>query len=543
MIDLTILPCPLGDYMLVRLLASTRETLTFAARQESIKRDVLLTVLRPEEYSDSEKIESFLASIRIKAGVTSPFICAMYEAATSEDGLPYYTQEHPGTATLEDKLAAGEKWEPLAIAEMLLDIAKAEQYCWEKSCALDPWSPLCVILHEGHDTHLINLAREGTPTEEDRQRDFATMAHVIHLLVKPATPGYNRIMTLAQWLKGGSDAPIGLDWAQVVELLETIISQLKAGGDFVTVAHRGEMSLRRRGKRWTLQRILGLAVVVSSIISLCFILAHRTGSSPDNPALKGSSASSSASTPSTPSEGKTGDLGAPVDVADTTTPPDDFDDASLPEREEVTLMLKDPETGRESEYSVDRFEVTIASYEQFLNFFNKLSESERKLYRVPDQPEDKVSHEPDGWIEVQDALASGKPWRGYPMTSRHPVTNVDYWDACVYAQWAGRRLPTLAEWRAIIADASAIRPDKDFISVYRYQNDKDERSLAGLASGVTEWTSTKAVDPAIPMGGKKRVLVGGSHINREGVEHEEYIGSDELRRIDLGFRTLKEKGE
>ena len=48
------------------------------------------------------------------------------------------------------------------------------------------------------------------------------------------------------------------------------------------------------------------------------------------------------------------------------------------------------------------------------------------------------------FVHATGHLAPPEP--GYPLTDRHPIVNVSWHDAMAYAKWAGKRLPTEAEW-------------------------------------------------------------------------------------------------
>jgi formylglycine-generating enzyme required for sulfatase activity len=77
-----------------------------------------------------------------------------------------------------------------------------------------------------------------------------------------------------------------------------------------------------------------------------------------------------------------------------------------------------------SAFYIDRFEVTNRRYQAFLKAMN---------HRIPEHCCD----------------FSYNVWKGteFPaVLADHPVVNVDWFDAEAYCKWAGKRLPTEAEW-------------------------------------------------------------------------------------------------
>ncbi|MFD0856891.1 formylglycine-generating enzyme family protein [Actinomadura adrarensis] len=125
-----------------------------------------------------------------------------------------------------------------------------------------------------------------------------------------------------------------------------------------------------------------------------------------------------------------------------------------------------PEEGPVIKTSVDGFwidehPVTIADFRGFVEATGYVTVAERPLdpAEFPDAdpallvPGSLVFHRTDGPVNLRDhtnwwRYVPGASWRNLPADAgdSHPVTHVAYEDALAYARWAGKDLPTEAEW-------------------------------------------------------------------------------------------------
>jgi len=216
-------------------------------------------------------------------------------------------------------------------------------------------------------------------------------------------------------------------------------------------------------------------------------------------------------------------------------------------------------------FAIDKTEVSNGEYAKFLA---AVKDGDAK-YRHPEQSVSKTHHVPATWDDP-----------GLGMSDPDlPVVGVDWYDAWAYAKWAGKRLPTEAEWeRAARGTDGRIYPwgntppegqgealanffgfafaadgYKHTAPVESYPRGASPEGCLNLAGNVMEWTadwygepgdSRRATNPTGPAAGSARVVKGGAwNVSAASLRcYRRWPMPPEQAVTSVGFRCAKDAG-
>ena len=203
-------------------------------------------------------------------------------------------------------------------------------------------------------------------------------------------------------------------------------------------------------------------------------------------------------------------------------------------------------------FLIDQFEVTNGRYIEFVKSTG---------HRVPQNPTNPMRN----------------LWQGDSITEslvERPVINVDWFDADAYCKWAGKRLPTEAEWEKAAKGTSDRRfvwgnveptakhlnynqrwiGEKTLMPVGSYEAGKSPYGAYDMAGNVWEWVNdwydaryyekSPSKNPPGPQEGTKKVIRGAGWQNETPtVRIFTRVESDPtMRNESTGFRCATEVG-
>jgi hypothetical protein len=485
----------LGEYRLKELISETPLTRTWLAEQVSVSRRVLLDELLS---AAPRHQESFLADVRAKAAVEHPLIGSVFEAV-AEPGLCFFAHELLPGATLEERRKAAAPFKPARLAHVVRRISEAHLHHEALGQATTPLELKHIHIDEQGVIRMENLAIGGARDPGQSTRDVTYLGQALRPLLADGQPGTTRMLTLFAWMRGEQiDEPI--TWEQVRDV-GTQIEQQLAEPPPPAVATQ---SVSQPKKKKPPVAMITMAVVISllGIIALVMNMGPETTEAPPR--------------------------------------------ATSPDTILITAGKHPTPDGTEEElhaYRISTREVTISEYATFLERLEMLAKDQReRTFDHENQPSEKTTHQPDDWAALYAAAKSNGTWKGQQVTLDSPVVGVDWWDASAYAEWKQARLPTQEEWfaalRKDVTVPTALQPS-GFLPVNADTTDRTPSGLIGMAGSVCEWTRRPAPNPANPLGERKWVVIGGSHLKLgSNALTREWTDDRSLRRADLGFRLI-----
>jgi len=197
-------------------------------------------------------------------------------------------------------------------------------------------------------------------------------------------------------------------------------------------------------------------------------------------------------------------------------------------------------------FYIDKFEVTNGRYFEYVK---------AAQHRIPQNPKNPARN----------------LWQGDNITESlidRPVINVDWFDAAAYCAWAGKRLPTEAEWEKAAKGTTDRRfpwgnveptdrhvnfnqrwmGEKTLMPVGSYEAGKSPFGVYDMAGNVWEWVNdwydsryyekSPAKNPAGPETGTKKVIRGAGWLNETPtIRIFTRVDSDPtIRNESTGFR-------
>ena len=492
----------IGDYLLTELLYDGPTTRSWLAKQTSINREVIIDSLNWVQQQDENYSSTFLGDVRAKAAIDHPLIGSVFEAVKDQRHCFYAREKLTGTP-LQELLEQGSHLSPYSVAHILRQLAELNLYLEENGTATLPIQPEQIFISEHSLCRVANMAVCGARELTTATADKHCIAEALIPLLESGQPGSTRTRSLLDFMRD-LEREIPLTWEQIRELSESIELHISTPTEPIP-KNAISQRLQRNGIAKKIAKPFALiaagALVVFGVST--FI--------------------------SQPQKAKAKELGAMVRIPAGSYTSHDGDVKEL------------------NAFWIDSHEVTIAEYAEFLKATKILTAEQISAYQHPQQPAEKVNHQPTDWENLLAAANNNTMWNAQKVDPNCPIVGVDWWDAFTYCSYKRGQLPSARQWHAALRDSFTSNTDTQTLSASAWgpvdqpSNDITSSQIYGLAGNVSEWSSSMSKDPSSPTKPKMPMILGGSYLHpHSGATKREWLNGDSrsTRRPDLGFRLV-----
>jgi len=507
----------------------------YRARQTNIERLVRFYVLDASLAADPSAINQFLSNASAKAKATNPVIMSVYEAGDSE-GVYFYSCEYIPCRSVGQLRESGGTLDETTALAVLKAAGEALDYFAREKLDHDLLTENALLIGPANRVRVANIASNHIALAFDLKAEMRRVGEIVLGVLPPS--GAPNARDLAVQLTDPAAAPAS--WAAFLQILAPhqpkafITDSYKLDAQERAAIRVVEESKKRQKRGMLINTLVSLALLAAALVAI-YVAFLR------------------------PKSATVRDLEQMVEV-----PAGEF---IYQDGQKVTLPT----------FYIDKYEVTIGQYAQFLDFIEK-NPDKIAQYEHPDQPKGK-SHVPAEWADKKEL---NPPFPGYYHRAQQwgryekaaldvncPVFGVDWFDAYAYAKWKGHRLPNEQEWEKAArgtdgrkfswgnnedpsrantgADYDRSDPEKggDKDGFKRWNpvdakpGDKSPYGMVGASGNVSEWTATIAPSPE--GSGKAPVIRGGNWENPDPSVTRRILKLMDLQQAEtLGFRTASD---
>ncbi len=175
-----------GQYMLTAVMRESADTVTFAAMQKDLRREVVLESLRPECMADPFKVQRFLEMARAQSSMGGKFVGTVLELLYAEDTW-HIARERIQGRPLDELLAQGERGSAATLCEFMLTLCRI---CIKHDMLGIATAPFSIqnAHYMGLGFRLANLAQAGPREPSSSCRDIRNAARDLLAVVDAAAP-------------------------------------------------------------------------------------------------------------------------------------------------------------------------------------------------------------------------------------------------------------------------------------------------------------------------------------------------------------------